>query len=246
MSQLLYTAITTGSIATISRDSNGVVSVTLTAPASGTLLPMGAFFNFCWVVTITNASPASFNGSYCMTSGNADQMHFTYQQAASLGVETGSGGTLSVSPAQFIDLPDSSLVANKALTQAVMQALAHNGFFAAVRCEFFDMGYYRDGDSVPAPVSPVDGYAYKLAECLFILILASSRQPDNSQFTPGQAAFPVLANNDVGSGNLIVAPYVLEINPTSGTITCQMYFSDSGVAHQGSVRVVCVGQRLSG
>jgi hypothetical protein len=246
MSQLLYTAITTGTIATLSRDANGVVSVTLAAAASGTPLPVGAAFSFCWIVTIKDAAPADFNGSYCMTSGNADQTHFTYQQAASLGVETGSGGTLSVSPAQFNDLPDSSLVANKALTQVVMQALAHNGFFAAVRCEFFDMGYYRDADAVPAPVSPVDGYVYKLAECLFILILASSRQPDNGQFTPGQATFPVLANNDVGNGNLIVAPYELLIDPTTGRVTCEMYFSDSGVAHQGTVRVVCVGQRLSG
>jgi hypothetical protein len=144
----------------------------------------------------------------------------------------------------FTDIPDSQLAAGQPLTDAVIQQLSANAKFAAVRAEIFDLGWYADGNVVPTPVSPVDGYAYARSECLFSLTLGSSRQPA-AGFVPGQLLFPTLANSDLGSGNLIVCPYILFIDINTGAINVQMYFSGSGIAHQGSVHCLAECQRCS-
>ena len=130
------------------------------------------------------------------------------------------------------------------MTDALAKQLSDNAKFGCVRAEIFDMGWFADGNVVPTPVSPVDGYAYARSECLFSLTLGSSRQPA-AGFVPGQLLFPTLANSDLGSGNLIVCPYVLWIDVNTGAINVQMYFSGSGIAHQGSVHVLCEAQRCS-
>ena len=70
----------------------------------------------------------------------------------------------------------------------------HNAKFGVVRAEQFYMGFYANGNTVAAPVSPVDGYAYSYAECLFFLIHSSSLSPA-AGFVPGQALFPPTAPN---------------------------------------------------
>jgi hypothetical protein len=246
MSQLIYTPITSGNIAAspngLSRNASGTVFVTLSAAPAGTPLAVGMTVT---VAGATGVQGTSFNGTYPI-SAVTDQQHFEYQQLDDLTPDTGGGGVISVSPAQFTDLADGNLTGDNPLTDQDLIELSHNAFFAAVRCEVFDLGYWRDGDTVLPPRSPVDGYVYKLAECLFVLGLASSRQPDNAQFTPGQKTFPVLSNSDVGSGTLLESPYQLSADMTSGSLACTMYFSGSGISHQGTVRVICVGQRLSG
>ena len=79
------------------------------------------------------------------------------------------------------------------------------------------MGFYGPGDTVSPPISPVDGYTYSYAECLFIPILYSSRSPA-AGYVPGQATPPALANSDPGQGNLIVCPYQLDVNDANGKV----------------------------
>ena len=151
--------------------------------------------------------------------------------------------TFSTQPG-FVDLLDSTFDQGNPVTDVGLKQLNQNAKGGAVRCEVFDMGFYSPGDTVPTPISPVDGYAYQRSECVFSLEFRSSRQPA-AGYTPGQATFPVLANNDLGSGSLVCVPYILRIDPGSGVLTCQVYFSSSGAANQGTVKVLCHAQRLS-
>jgi len=151
--------------------------------------------------------------------------------------------TLSLIPG-FFDIADSVLMGGNPLTDDAILKISHNAKFATVRTEVLFMGFFQPGDTVPAPVSPVDGYAYSRAECLFLPIFASSRSPV-AGFLSGQKTFPVLSSVDPGQGNLIVVPFQLDINDATGVVTCQTYWSQSGAENQGLIKVYCVAVRSS-
>ena len=151
--------------------------------------------------------------------------------------------TLSSIPG-FFDIADTALTGNQPLTDDSLLKISHNAKFAALRPEVVYMGFYQPGDSVPTPQSPVDGYAYSRAECMFIPLLASSRSPA-AGFVSGQQSFPVLASTDPGQGSLLCVPYQLDVNDASGRVTCQTYWSESGVENQGLVKVYCMAVRSS-
>jgi hypothetical protein len=154
----------------------------------------------------------------------------------------------------YTDILNADLVQDKPVTQTLLVNLQHNTLFAAVRLEWFKMGWYQHGDTVPAPASPIDGHAYTYAETIFVPILGSSRQPKSGTdpisglpyFTSGQDTFPILADSDIGTGFTVLLPYILKIIPATGVLTCQMYFNGSGAANQGSVYVYAACQRLLG
>lgn len=151
--------------------------------------------------------------------------------------------TFSSAPG-FFDIGDSAIAGGQPLTDDSISKISHNAKFGAVRCEIIYMGFYSAGNTVATPTSPVDGYAYSRSEVMYIPILASSRSPV-AGFTPGQAAFPTLATTDPGTGNLIICPYQLDINDTTGVVTCQTYWSTSGAENQGTVKVYAICQRSS-
>ena len=144
----------------------------------------------------------------------------------------------------FFDIADAALAGGQPLTDDSILKISHNAKFAAVRTELIYMGFYASGNTVPAPTSPVDGYAYQRGECTFIPIFASSRQPA-AGFVPGQATFPILANSDLGSGSVLVVPYALDIDDSTGIVTCQVYFSGNAAQNQGTVKVYCIAIRSS-
>jgi hypothetical protein len=155
----------------------------------------------------------------------------------------------------FFDLADSTIAAGKSLTDYILAKINHNAKFGAVRCEIIFMGFYGPGDTVPPPASPVDGYQYSYAECLFIPTLYSSRQPQ-AGYTPGQSTPPALANLDLGAGVPLVCPYELDVNDANGKITVSVYFtggalggtiggSGGGAFNQGTVKIMALCQRLS-
>lgn len=144
----------------------------------------------------------------------------------------------------FFDLADSAIAGNQPLTDDSLQKMSYNAKFAAVRCEIIFMGFFTSGNTVPTPSSPVDGYSYSRGECMFIPILASSREPA-AGFVPGQASFPVLANADNYTGNLVASPYQLDINDATGVVTCSVYGATNGAQAQGTVKVYAMCQRSS-
>jgi hypothetical protein len=151
--------------------------------------------------------------------------------------------TWSSIPGAF-DIADSAIAGGQPLTDDAISKISHNAKFGAVRCEIIYMGFYTAGNTVPTPTSPVDGYAYSRPEVMYIPVFASSRSPA-AGFTPGQAAFPTLATTDPGTGSLIICPYQLDINDTTGVVTCQIYWSNSGAENQGTVKVYAICQRSS-
>jgi hypothetical protein len=151
--------------------------------------------------------------------------------------------TLSSIPG-FFDIADTVLTGNQPLTDDSLLKMSQNAKFAAVRPEVIFMGFYQPGDTVPTPQSPVDGYAYARVECMFIPLFASSRSPA-AGFVSGQQSFPVLSSTDSGQGNLISVPYQLDVNDATGRVTCQTYWSASGVESQGLVKVYCIAMRSS-
>lgn len=144
----------------------------------------------------------------------------------------------------FFDIADSVIAGNQPLTDDAIQKISHNAKFGVVRIELFYMGFFTAGNTVGTPTSPVDGYAYARAECAYVPILASTRSPA-AGFVAGQAAFPTLANSDNYTGNLVASPYVLDINDTTGVVTCQVYGSGNGAQSQGTVKVYCIAMRSS-
>jgi hypothetical protein len=144
----------------------------------------------------------------------------------------------------FFDIADSVLAAGQPLTDDAILKISHNAKFAAVRTEILFMGYFQPGDTVPTAVSPVDGYAYSRAECMYLPILVSSRLPA-AGFVAGQSDFPPLASNDPGQGSLAIVPYQLDVNDATGQIVCQTYWSTSGPENQGVVKVYCIAVRSS-
>jgi len=149
--------------------------------------------------------------------------------------------TMSTVPG-FFDIAGAAIAGGQPLMDDSILKISHNAKFGAVRTEVIYMGFYTSGNTVPTPVSPVDGYAYSRQECLFIPIFASTRQP-GAGFVPGQAVFPTLANSDLGTGNLVSVPYVLDINDATGAVTCQVYFAGNAAQNQGTVKVYCVAVR---
>jgi hypothetical protein len=144
----------------------------------------------------------------------------------------------------FFDIQDTAIAGGQPLTDDSIQKISHNAKFGAVRCELIYMGFFQAGNTVGTPTSPVDGYTYSRSEVMYIPILASSRSPA-AGFTPGQSAFPSLATSDAGTGSLIICPYQLDINDSTGVVTCQTYWSTSGAENQGTVKVYAMCQRSS-
>ena len=149
--------------------------------------------------------------------------------------------TMSTIPG-FFDIADAAIAGGQPLTDDSLRKISHNAKFGAVRIEVIYMGFYTSGNTIPTPVSAVDGYAYARQECLFIPIFVSSRQP-MAGFVPGQAAFPNLAASDLGTGSIVTVPYMLDINDATGVMTCQVYFSGNAAQNQGTVKVYCLAVR---
>ncbi len=218
------------------RASNVVTLTLATALPSTLILPL--------TVNVTGSTPTNGNaadGSFPVQSIGGGGTMVTYLQVAPN--DSGSAGSATILVA-FQDIPDSAFGGNQWPEQWAVQALSRNAKFAALRYRRFFMGYFTSFNVVPTPVGD-DGYQYSLTECIWRAQQVSSRQPNPSDFTPGQLTRPPLNDSDLGSGRLVGAPYTLYVERTTGMLICQQYFSDTGVANQGTVRVYCIAQRLS-
>ncbi len=149
-----------------------------------------------------------------------------------------------------VDLPDSSLATDQPLTDYSLTKISNNAKFAAVRPETF-YGWYRDGETVQIPVSPVDGYQYSRSELEYEIAAWDSRSPAPGQVTHGVPAKPLRASVNGAAGMLFDAYFTVEersdANP--GLVHCFVSFWDNGTEHQthsGMVKVRTIATRLSG
>jgi hypothetical protein len=157
--------------------------------------------------------------------------------------------TFAVIPG-FVDLPDSALAADQPLTDYSLVKISNNAKFAVVRPETF-YGWYRDGEVVQLPVSPVDGYVYSRAELEYEVAAWCSRSPAGDAQTNGALTKPACASVNDGPGSLFFMDFWVEekneANP--GLVRCRVdYWSDGNetVTNGGFVKVRTIATRLSG
>lgn len=74
--------------------------------------------------------------------------------------------TLSKVPG-FTDITDSPLTTDKVALGVHVAGINDNAAFGLVRTEFFQ-GIYENGDTIPRPVSAVDGYTYTRDELMYV------------------------------------------------------------------------------
>jgi hypothetical protein len=137
----------------------------------------------------------------------------------------------------FFDLSDSALAAGQPVTDDSLLKISHNAKFGVVRSKLIFMGFYANGNTVPTPVDPDDGYAYSRSECQFIWLIYSNRAPA-AGFLPGQQLPPAQANSQPGS--LYNFPSGWDINDATGAVRCYTTYWQSGnevVSNDGIMKV---------
>jgi hypothetical protein len=109
----------------------------------------------------------------------------------------------------FVDIPDGNLAADQPLTDYDLTKISNNAKFAAVRPETF-YGWYKNGETVVVPTSPVDGYAYGRAELEYEVAAWCSRSPSGAAATNGSLSKPVRADVNDGPGSLFLMDFWVE------------------------------------
>jgi len=92
-------------------------------------------------------------------------------------------------------------------SQQLAQGLNGNAKFSVVNREVFYLGEYYNAQTVPMPVSPIDGYHYSAAECQFQFSWRWTSLGNTSQLTAPQVFYGQLASQ------------VASVN-SSGVVTC--------------------------
>ncbi|MGB9487676.1 MAG: hypothetical protein WCD04_16380 [Terriglobia bacterium] len=152
--------------------------------------------------------------------------------------------TLTAIPG-FFDLADSAIAAGQVLTDSTMLAMSHNGKFATVRGKLIFMGFYANGNTVPTPIDPDDGYAYARTECQFMFMPYSNRAPAPG-FVPGQATPPAQSSSQPGP--LYNWPGGWAINDLTGLVTLWTTYYANGqetVNNDGIIKVYAICLRMS-
>lgn len=143
----------------------------------------------------------------------------------------------------FFDLLDSAIAAGQPLTDDAITKISHNAKAAAVRNERIYMGFFKHGDTVGLPTSPVDGYSYARSEVQYDFTRYAIRAPA-AGFVSGQAARPAQASSQPAS----LYWFVTDINDSTGVVFMQTNYWDGShetPTNDGIVKVYAVCQRLS-
>jgi hypothetical protein len=149
-----------------------------------------------------------------------------------------------------VDLPDSSLAADQPVTDFALTKISNNAKFAAVRPEVF-YGWYKNGEVVQLPVSPVDGYQYSRQELEYEVAAFCTRSPAPGSPTNGALAKPARANLNDGPGSLFLLDFWVEERTESspGLVHCVVHYwtgSTETPTSGGFVKVRTIATRLSG
>ena len=138
--------------------------------------------------SITATGVPTQNGAIKYVGVNVDQVtgkvytYVDYQQGAGQAPTITNDGTLEVftiamrrlttlTLAQtpvFTDVPDSNIITDAIVTDVLMQGLNDAAKFSAVSAEIIYMGEFVNGDTVPLPISPADGYQYVRGNTLML------------------------------------------------------------------------------
>jgi len=144
----------------------------------------------------------------------------------------------------FVDIDHGLLDAHEIITDDKIVKIAQNAKFAAIRLEVIFMGFYQNGDTVPTPVSPVDGYKYGRDEVLYDICFYATRAPGVG-FVSGQAEAPAIAPNQ--PANLYWQR--VDVDDSTGVVSIDIsYYRQGGaetITHDGMLKIYAICQRVS-
>jgi len=134
-------------------------------------------------------------------------------------------GTMAAQAAAFTEVADETLMAGKVCGDTPMKAVNKNAKFSILRPEAF-IGSYTNGQQVPLPTSPVDGYSYARAELRYLFALQAST------VTGAKGAIQVLIHG---------------VDPATGVISTRLDYNNNGQNRQqtteGQLRVLTLAFR---
>jgi hypothetical protein len=140
--------------------------------------------------------------------------------------------TLSEIPG-FADLADLALTAESPSFGLLLQKMSLNAAFGMTRLEFFQ-GMYANGDTVPQPISGVDGYVFQRSELLYLWNPDLSTNKDSGWI-------------QTGSGSLFFCNWF--VDQGTGAVFSLEWYRNNGSGgsrtetNDGQIRVVTVGFR---
>ena len=147
--------------------------------------------------------------------------------------------TLSASPG-FTAIPPANFSAGNPATDVDLKALRSNAEFAAVRNEQV-WGFYRNGETVALPVSPVDGYMYSRSECVYSWsIYSTGASPVDLAGTHTTPA----PGGSTGSGEMLQMTAL--VDQASGAVSMGVGYFKSSQANtaDGILLVITHAQRM--
>jgi hypothetical protein len=136
------------------------------------------------------------------------------------------------------------LAATDIVTDDSLVKIAQNAQGGAVRSETIPMGFYKHGDTIGTPQSPVDGYPYSRSEVTYSYQMFSTRAPANG-FVSGQGIPPVIASSQPSNYYWKTC----DIDDSTGIVSIEVGYFVQGVSetdvHDGIIKAYAVCQRQS-
>jgi hypothetical protein len=135
---------------------------------------------------------------------------------------SGTPGSISPPATNFAEISFGKFMPGRALEYPDVQQILDNTLQAIVTPEYFGPTTHNDGDTVPLPTSPIDGYAYSRAECTYVWAFTDTTMASGSNLR--MASFGGDVNQNTGVVTLYGyrlppgGPYVSE-NTSLPTIT---------------------------
>jgi hypothetical protein len=202
-------------------------------PSSGWISGPGALWFAGWKVDqVTGAVSCAefYRKSEGSQQSNSGQTSDGVLAVLTIAQRQRSALTISAVP-NYVNVDDSELSLDDPLRTTPLTRLSRDAKHAVVSSEVIYMGEFVDGDTVPQPVSPADGYRYSYGESKFI---------QSWRWTTAGSAF---TQPDYSKGQL--HRISASIDPTNGAVTTEILFYNSGVitTNYGRIAVFAFCQR---
>jgi hypothetical protein len=136
----------------------------------------------------------------------------------------------------FVNHADGEFVTDAALTQQILQEMNRSAKMGVVNQEAIYMGVFKNGDTVPKPVSPADGYAYSYAEVAFQTSLFWTADDDGA--TPANMVIPPLTKGQLDD-------WQSSVNAATGVVSITITYESFGshTYNTGRIAVFAFCQR---
>lgn len=134
-------------------------------------------------------------------------------------------------PPGFSDLSDSVLAHDNPALGFDLAKMYDNAVFGLVRTEVF-FGLYKNGDNVPTPVSPIDGYAYSRNELMYPWVPTFTGDPKTGWITAKDSLWWCAWLVDQATGDVFSDEYYIGSTQGKGTHT-----------NDGQILVFTIAQR---